>query len=83
VLLVKDNSRICRETDKGEIMKENIDTKVKTIVETDDCFAYTAEEPDGEITYHLQINNITLHFFNEEWQIALKFLKEVVKEFPG
>ena len=67
----------------GEKMKENIDTKVKTIVETDDCFAYTAEEPDGEITYHLQINNITLHFFNEEWQIALKFLKEVVKEFPG
>ncbi|MCD6356927.1 MAG: hypothetical protein J7L66_06530 [Anaerolineaceae bacterium] len=60
-------------------MENNRDTKIKTIVETDDCFAYTAEEPDGEITYHLQINNITLHFFNEEWQTALKFLKEVVR----
>ena len=62
-------------------MKEDTETKIKTIIETDDCFAYTAEEPDGEITYHLQINNITLHFFNEEWQMALIFLKEVVKAF--
>jgi len=63
-------------------MKEAVDTKIKTIIETDDCFAYTAEEPDGEITYHLQINNITLHFFNEEWQMALNFLREVVRAFP-
>jgi hypothetical protein len=66
----------------GEMMKLENETEIKTIVETDDCFAYTAEEPDGEITYHLQINNVTLHFFNEEWQVALKFLKEVVREFP-
>jgi len=62
-------------------MKEDIETKIKTIIETDDCFAYTAKEPDGEITYHLQINNVTLHFFNEEWQMAITFLKEVVKAF--
>ena len=62
-------------------MVQDSDTSINTIVETDDCFAYTAEEPDGEITYHLQINNITMHFFNEEWQIALKFLKEVVNAF--
>ena len=64
-------------------MNPENETEVTTIVETEDCFAYTAEEPDGEITYHLQINNVTLHFFNEEWQIALNFLKEVVKKFPG
>ena len=58
-------------------------TEIKTIVETDDCFAYVAEEPDGEMTYHLQINNVTLHFFNEEWQEALIFLKEVVRKFEG
>jgi len=63
-------------------MIDEVETKIKTIVETDDCFAYTAKEPDGEITYHLQINNITLHFFIEEWQMAYKFLKEVVKAFP-
>jgi hypothetical protein len=64
-------------------MNQENETDIKTIVETDDCFAYMAEEPDGEITYHLQINNVTLHFFNEEWQEALTFLKEVVKKFDG
>ena len=40
--------------------------------ETDDYLAWKAEEPDGETTYHLELNNITLHFFNEEWQEFLK-----------
>ena len=60
-------------------MKESDDTKISTLVETEDSFFYTAEEPDGEITYHLQINNVTLHFFMEEWQTALDFLKKVVE----
>jgi hypothetical protein len=44
---------------------------------------YTAEEPDGEITYHLQINNVTQHFFMEEWQDALDFLRKVVVSFEN
>jgi len=59
-------------------MKELDETRITTLVETEDSFFYTAEEPDGEITYHLQINNVTLHFFLEEWQGALEFLKKVV-----
>jgi hypothetical protein len=62
-------------------MTPDQETNITPIVETDDCFAYIAEEPDGENTYHLQFNNVTLHFFNEEWQIALDFLKEVVRHF--
>lgn len=60
-------------------MKETDETKLTTLVETDDSFFYTAEEPDGEVTYHLQINNVTIHFFMEEWQSALEFLKKVVE----
>jgi hypothetical protein len=60
-------------------MKESDETKLTTLVETDDSFFYTAEEPDGEVTYHLQINNVTIHFFMEEWQSALEFLKKVVE----
>ena len=60
-------------------MNEPNETKITTLVETEDSFFYTAEEPDGEITYHLQINNVTLHFFLEEWQNALEFLKKVVE----
>lgn len=57
------------------------ETNINTIVDTEDCFLYTAEEPDGEITYHLQINNVTLHFFTEEWQSTLQFLIKVVGAF--
>lgn len=60
-------------------MKETDETKLTTLVETDDSFFYSAEEPDGEVTYHLQINNVTIHFFMEEWQSALMFLKKVVE----
>ena len=60
-------------------MKDIDETKITTLVETEDSFFYTAEEPDGEITYHLQINNVTMHFFLEEWQNALEFLKKVVE----
>ncbi len=38
-----------------------------TLAETENYIAWKAEEPDGETTYHLELNNITLHFFREEW----------------
>lgn len=60
---------------------DQIEPKTTIIAEGDDCFAYTSEEPDGEITYHLQINNVTLHFFMEEWQTTLDFLRQVVSVF--
>jgi hypothetical protein len=59
-------------------MSEQFETSIENIVETDDNFFYTAKEPDGEITYHLQFNNVTMHFFTEEWQTALDFLVKVV-----
>ena len=43
------------------------DPKTKTLAETDNYMAWKAEEPDGETTYHVELNNITLHFFKEEW----------------
>ena len=43
------------------------DPRTKTLAETDNYMAWQAEEPDGETTYHVELNNITLHFFQEEW----------------
>ncbi len=62
-------------------MNDELETNITTVVESDDKFAYIAEEPDGELTYHLQINNVTVHFFAEEWQDTLSFLEQVVSEF--
>ncbi len=41
--------------------------ETKTLAETDNYLIWNAEEPDGETTYHVELNNITLHFFKEEW----------------
>ena len=54
-----------------------IDTK--TLAETDNFIAWSASEPDGETTYHLELNNVTLHFFREEWQEFLKMARVLVK----
>ncbi len=48
------------------------------IAETDNYLAWRAEEPDGEITYHLELNNVTLHFFQEEWDEFLDLVRALV-----
>ena len=44
------------------------DPKTRTLAETDNYMAWQADEPDGETTYHVELNNITIHFFQEEWE---------------
>jgi hypothetical protein len=52
--------------------KNDLEPKTEVIAETDDYLAWRAEEPDGETTYHLELNNVTLHFFQEEWREFLE-----------
>jgi hypothetical protein len=58
----------------------NTDPKTQTIAETDNYMAWSAEEPDGETTYHLELNNVTLHFFQEEWSEFLDLVRELAKQ---
>jgi hypothetical protein len=48
------------------------DPKTETIAETDNFLAWKAEEPDGETTYHIELNSVTVHFFEEEWKEFLQ-----------
>ena len=48
-----------------------------TIAETENFLAWKAEEPDGEVTYHIELNNVTVHFFQEEWSEFLQLVKEL------
>lgn len=50
----------------------------ETIAETDNYLAWKAEEPDGETTYHLELNNVTLHFFTEEWEEFLDLVRNLI-----
>lgn len=54
--------------------------KTKTLAETDNYLAWQAEEPDGEITYHLELNNVTLHFFTEEWMEFVDLARTLIRE---
>lgn len=53
--------------------------KTETLAETQSYAAWQAEEPDGETTYHLELNNVTAHFFEEEWQEFLALVEELIK----
>ncbi len=57
--------------------KESPEPTTETIAETDNFLAWKAHEPDGEVTYHLELNNVTLHFFHEEWQEFLELVKRL------
>ena len=46
----------------------NSEPKTQTLAETENYLVWRAEEPDGEITYHVELNNVTVHFFQEEWE---------------
>ena len=49
--------------------------QTETIAETENFLAWRAEEPDGEVTYHIELNNVTVHFFNEEWKEFIELVR--------
>jgi hypothetical protein len=49
-----------------------------TLAETDNYIAWKAVEPDGETTYHLELNSVTLHFFQEEWEEFLELARNMI-----
>jgi len=58
--------------------REDQEITTEVIAETDRYLAWRADEPDQESTYHLELNNLTVHFFGEEWQEFLE-LVELIK----
>lgn len=59
--------------------KDLPEPKTNVMAETENFLAWSAEEPDGETTYHLELNNVTLHFFTEEWQEFLELIESLRK----
>ncbi|MFZ6031555.1 MAG: hypothetical protein ACOYYS_27920 [Chloroflexota bacterium] len=59
-------------------MAKNAEPQTEVIAETDNYIAWRAEEPDGETSYHLELNNVTLHFFAEEWEEFKQLVKALL-----
>ncbi len=55
----------------------NNDPNTNLLAETDNYAVYTAEELDGETTYHVELDKVTLHFFREEFEEFLRLVKAV------
>jgi hypothetical protein len=57
-------------------MPDNDDEpRTETVAETENYLVWKAEEPDGETTYHVELNNVTVHFFAEEWEEFLELAR--------
>ena len=57
--------------------KTESEPKTETLAETESYLAWKAEEPDSETTYHLELNNVTMHFFKEEWDEFLELVRSL------
>jgi len=55
------------------------ETQTQTLAETDNYMVWKAEEPDGETTYHIELNSVTLHFFEEEWGEFVELVQSLKK----
>ena len=53
----------------------NNEPRTETLAETDNYLVWKAEEPDSETTFHIELNNVTVHFFEEEWEEFLELAK--------
>ncbi len=58
-------------------MDQNPDLAISTLAETDNYAAWRADEPDDESTFHLELNNVTVHFFLEEWKEFIELVNRL------
>lgn len=57
-------------------MSDNSDSPSRALAETENYMVWEVREPDDEITYHIELGALTLHFFREEWREFLQLTKE-------
>lgn len=56
-------------------MSEEPIVQTSTVAETSNYMVWKADETDGEVTYHLELGSVTVHFFLEEWKEFLELIK--------
>lgn len=60
-------------------LNESSELETSTLAETAQYLAWKASEPDGETTFHLELNNVTLHFFEEEWEEFKELARQLLE----
>jgi hypothetical protein len=57
------------------------EVKVDTLAETDNYIAWVSHEPDGEDVFHIELGQVTVHFYREEFEEMLALIDEVIKTY--
>ena len=55
----------------------NSEPHTESLAETENYLVWKAEEPDGETTFHVELGNVTVHFFKEEWDEFLELVRSL------
>jgi hypothetical protein len=55
------------------------DMPTEALAETENFSVWVSQEPDGEMTFHLEVGNgnVTIHFFQEEWDEFLQMIRSI------
>ena len=64
-------------------MSSEAEIPTNILAETQNYIVWTADEPDGETTYNVELNSVTLHFFKEEWDEFIQLVKPLVAGKAG
>lgn len=49
---------------------------VETVCEQEDFSVWRAEDLDGEMTYHLELGRVTVHFLSDEWDQFMRLMRK-------
>jgi hypothetical protein len=58
-------------------MAEENEIMTNTVAETPNYIIWSAQEDDGEETFHIELGLATIHFFKEEWEEFLNMFKSL------
>lgn len=59
------------------------DPTIQILAETERFSVWRSDDPDGEATYHLELGDVTVHLFREEFGELLELLGQVEDHAGG
>ncbi len=52
---------------------------IEILSETENFSVWQTADPEGEMTYHLELGSVTVHFYVEEWDEFITLAKEAAR----
>ncbi len=57
-----------------------MDDDLQPLVETENYAVFRSVDDEGEVVYHVEMFNVTLHFFQDEWREFVALISEAADE---